>query len=144
MSRPSSRPTWASPLPGGSGDGGGKNGRTPTPRPRAPPPPPRSPPAESYLPLAGHRAHRRWGALVESTASSGTAHHPHHPRDYVGVIYGDVGSTAFRCAVFEPLERNDYVQVRHETAGWVLGRVDDLERRTDLSLDPSLLLRPRE
>jgi len=77
---------------------------------------------------------------VESTASSGTAHHPHHPRDYVGVIYGDVGSTAFRCAVFEPLERNDYVQVRHETAGWVLGRVDDLERRTDLSLDRSLLL----
>ena len=77
---------------------------------------------------------------MESTASSGAARHPHHPRDYVGVIYGDVGSTSFRCSVFEPLERNEYVQVRHETAGWVLGRVDDIERKTDLSLERSMLL----
>src|SRR5213594_2140721 len=84
---------------------------------------------------------RRWGALsLESTASSAATHHPHRARDYVGVIYGDVGSTSFRCSVFEPLERNEYVQLRHETAGWVLGRVDDVERKTDLSLEPSMLL----
>ena len=77
---------------------------------------------------------------METAATSGTAHHPHHARDYVGIIYGDVGSTSFRCAVFETLERNEYVQVRHETAGWVLGRVDDIERKTDLSLERSLLL----
>jgi len=77
---------------------------------------------------------------VETTAVSGTTHHPHHARDYVGIIYGDVGSTSFRCSVFEPVERNEFVQVRHETAGWVLGRVDDIERKTDLSLDRSMLL----
>ncbi len=78
---------------------------------------------------------------MESTATSAPTHHPHAPaRDYVGIIYGDVGSTSFRCSVFEPLERNEYVQVRHETAGWVLGRVDEIERKTDLSLDRSMLL----
>ena len=76
---------------------------------------------------------------MESEASSRGAAPP-HARDYVAIIYGDVGSTSFRCAVFEPLERNEYVQVRHETAGWVLGRVDNIERKTDLSLDRSLLL----
>ncbi|MBI4416649.1 MAG: DUF87 domain-containing protein, partial [Euryarchaeota archaeon] len=77
---------------------------------------------------------------MESVAASKAAHHPHHPKDFIGVVYGDVGSTALRCAVFEPVERNEYVQIRHETCGWVLGRVDDIERKTDLSLDRSLLL----
>jgi len=77
---------------------------------------------------------------VESAAPSKAAPHPHGSRDYAGIVYGDVGSTSLKCAVFEPLERNEYVQIHHETCGWVLGRVDDIERKTDLSLDRSLLL----
>ena len=77
---------------------------------------------------------------MESAAPSKAAPHPHGSRDYAGIVYGDVGSTSLKCAVFEPLERNEYVQIHHETCGWVLGRVDDIERKTDLSLDRSLLL----
>jgi len=59
----------------------------------------------------------------------------HSVRGFVGVIYGDVGSTSFRCSVVAPIERNDFVQVHHETCGLVLGRVEDIERKTDLSLE---------
>ncbi len=60
----------------------------------------------------------------------------HHDTDgFVGVIYGDVGSTIFRCSVVGPLERNEFVQVHHETCGLVLGRVEDIERKTDLSIE---------
>ena len=55
--------------------------------------------------------------------------------DFVGVIYGDVGSTAFRCSVVGSVERHEFVQVRHDTCGTVLGRVEEVERKTDLSLE---------
>lgn len=32
------------------------------------------------------------------------------------------------------------MQIRHEACGWALGRVDEIERKTDLSLDRTLLL----
>jgi len=54
---------------------------------------------------------------------------------FIGVIYGDVGSTSFRCSVVTSIERNEYVQVNHEACGTVLGRVDEIERKTDLSLE---------
>jgi len=63
-----------------------------------------------------------------------------HSDGFVGVIYGDIGTTAFRCSVSEPVERNEFVQVRHETCGLVLGRVDEIQRKTDLSLDRAQLL----
>ena len=59
----------------------------------------------------------------------------HHGNGFIGVIYGDVGSTSFRCSVVETVDRYDFVQVKHETCGIVLGRVDEIERKTDLSLD---------
>src|SRR5438876_879357 len=59
----------------------------------------------------------------------------HHGDGFVGVIYGDVGTTSFRCSVVEAVERHEFVQVSHETCGQVLGRVDEIERKTDLSLD---------
>ncbi len=59
----------------------------------------------------------------------------HHGNGFIGVIYGDVGSTTFRCSVVEPVDRYDFIQVKHETCGIVLGRVDEIERKTDLSLD---------
>lgn len=54
---------------------------------------------------------------------------------FIGVIYGDVGSTSFRSSVVTTVERNEYVEVKHETCGLVLGRVEEVERKTDLSLE---------
>src|SRR6266702_7159190 len=64
----------------------------------------------------------------------------HHGDGFVGVIYGDVGTTSFRCSVVEAVERHEFVQVSHETCGQVLGRVDEIERKTDLSLDRAQLI----
>ncbi len=53
-----------------------------------------------------------------------------------GVIYGDVGTTEFTCTVLSgKLEQGDYVQVLHEKFGWVLGRVDEIRRKTNLTVD---------
>jgi DNA helicase HerA-like ATPase len=57
------------------------------------------------------------------------------PSEIVGIVYGDVGSVSLRCSVTEPLEKNEYVQVFHETCGYVLGQVDEIERKTDLSIE---------
>ncbi len=52
-----------------------------------------------------------------------------------GVIYGDVGTTEFTCTVTSgKLEQGDYVQVLHEKFGWVLGRVDEIKRKTNLTV----------
>src|SRR5437773_11978034 len=74
-----------------------------------------------------------WDARMESAAH----HRPssHHGDGFVGVIYGDIGTTAFRCSVAEDAARNEFVQVQRETCGIVLGRVDEVQRKTDLSLD---------
>ena len=63
-------------------------------------------------------------AIAHPQASS---HHTAH--GFVGVIYGDVGSTSFRCSVVGPIERNDFVQMQHETCGLVqIGRASCRER----------------
>src|SRR5438552_8789455 len=79
-----------------------------------------------------------WDARMESVAHSKSS--SHHGDGFVGVIYGDVGTTAFRCSVVDAIERYEFVQVAHETCGEVLGRVDEIERKTDLSLDRAQLL----
>jgi DNA helicase HerA-like ATPase len=76
---------------------------------------------------------RPWDARMESLARSRPT--ADHGNGFVGVIYGDIGPTTFRCSVVEPVERYEFVQVRHETCGTVLGRVDEIERKTDLSLE---------
>ena len=53
--------------------------------------------------------------------------------DVVGIIYGDVGTSEFKCSVTAPLERMDYVQVHHETCGTVLCQVMEISRHSDLS-----------
>ena len=75
---------------------------------------------------------------MESAAHSKAS--SHHGDGFVGVIYGDIGTTSFRSSVVEPVERHEFVQVEHETCGTVLGRVDAIERKTDLSLDRAQLL----
>jgi DNA helicase HerA-like ATPase len=77
---------------------------------------------------------------MESVASSASTDTASQPRAPVGIIYGDVGSTTFRCSVIGPLERHEFVQAKHETCGWVLGRVDAIERKTNLSLEKANLL----
>ncbi|HII39709.1 MAG TPA: hypothetical protein HA326_00625, partial [Thermoplasmata archaeon] len=74
---------------------------------------------------------------MESSVHSKVSSH-HGEEGFVGVIYGDVGSTSFRCSVMYPVDRYDFVQVHHETCGTVLGRVDEIERKTDLSLDRAM------
>ncbi len=58
----------------------------------------------------------------------------------IGMIYGDIGTTEFKCSVSAPVEKNEFVQVHHETCGMVLGRVDQIERKTDLSIEKAHLL----
>lgn len=58
----------------------------------------------------------------------------------VGIIYGNVGTASFNVRVTGPLERMEYVQTEHETDGWVLGQVMEVERKTDLSLDKAAMI----
>jgi hypothetical protein len=51
----------------------------------------------------------------------------------VGIVYGEIGTQDFKCSVTAPLERMDYVQVRHENYGNMLCQVMEVERRSDLS-----------
>ena len=74
---------------------------------------------------------------MESTVHSKVSSH-HGEEGFIGVIYGDVGATSFRCSVMYPVDRYDFVQVQHQTCGTVLGRVDEIERKTDLSLDRAM------
>ena len=81
---------------------------------------------------------RAWDARMESAAHHRTS--AHSGDGFVGVIYGDIGTTSFRCSVVEAVERNEFIQVEHETCGTVLGRVDEIQRKTDLSLDRAQLV----
>lgn len=55
--------------------------------------------------------------------------------DNIGIIYGNVGTTEFECHINANVEKTDYIMVNHQTVGPVLGQVDAIERRTDLSLE---------
>ena len=58
----------------------------------------------------------------------------------VGIIYGDVGTSALKCSVTAPMEKGEYVQIPHDSVGMVLGQVDRMERKTNLSDDRALLM----
>jgi DNA helicase HerA-like ATPase len=58
----------------------------------------------------------------------------------VGIIYGDVGTSAFNLSVTSNLEKMEYVMVEHQQVGWVLGQVMDMQRKTDLSLDRAKMI----
>lgn len=53
----------------------------------------------------------------------------------MGIIYGNVGTGSFNVWVTGHLEKMDYVQVEHDSSGWVLGQIMEMERRTDLSIE---------
>lgn len=60
--------------------------------------------------------------------------------EQVGIIYGNVGTSSFECQISSPLEKAEYIECRHDTCGTVLGQVDSIERRTNLSIDKAQLL----
>ncbi|MCD6461947.1 MAG: ATP-binding protein [Thermoplasmata archaeon] len=60
--------------------------------------------------------------------------------DEVGIIYGNVGTSSFDCSAVAPLETMEYVQMKHDTCGWVLGQVDKITRKTNLSVDKARLI----
>jgi DNA helicase HerA-like ATPase len=64
----------------------------------------------------------------------------HDSPNCIGMIYGDIGPTEFKCSVLAPVEKNEFVQVNHDMCGMVLGRVDTIERKTDLSIEKAHLL----
>ncbi|MFH1580243.1 MAG: ATP-binding protein [Thermoplasmatota archaeon] len=53
----------------------------------------------------------------------------------VGMIYGNVGTITFNCGVTGPLEKMEYVQVKHEINGWILGQVSEIVRKTDFTIE---------
>ncbi|OGS42015.1 MAG: ATPase [Euryarchaeota archaeon RBG_16_62_10] len=53
----------------------------------------------------------------------------------MGMIYGNVGTLKFSCGVTAPLEKMEYVQVKHDIDGWVLGQVSEIERKTNLTIE---------
>jgi len=60
------------------------------------------------------------------------------PGDIVGIVYGDIGTAELKCSVTAPLEKGEYVKIKHQTCGDVLGQIDKMERKTDLSLDRAI------
>ncbi|MFW6040994.1 MAG: ATP-binding protein [Thermoplasmatota archaeon] len=54
---------------------------------------------------------------------------------FVGVTFGDVGTTSLQCNVCNPVDKGEYVKIDHPTAGMVLGQIEKIERKTDLSVD---------
>ena len=61
-------------------------------------------------------------------------------KNKVGLLFGDVGTTNLQMTVTGSVEEGEFVKIFHENAGWILGVIEYLERKTDLSIDKALLL----
>jgi len=79
-------------------------------------------------------------ALMDSESSNRPVVSSDAAEGFIGVTYGDIGTTTFKCSAIGPVDRNDFVQVRHWQCGIVLGRVEQIERKTDLSLEKAQLM----
>ncbi len=54
----------------------------------------------------------------------------------VGIIYGNIGTTAFKIAVSDnTVKRTEYIQTHHDSDGTVLGQIVDLTMESDISFD---------
>lgn len=58
--------------------------------------------------------------------------------EMIGIVFGQVGSYEFNFAVAGAVERNEYVQLHHDSYGWMLARVDEVRLKTDLTSDGAL------
>jgi DNA helicase HerA-like ATPase len=58
----------------------------------------------------------------------------------IGVVFGNVGSTEFRSVLLDKdIGELDYIQVHHPTDGWVLGIIEKVELRSDLTHEGALM-----
>jgi len=80
----------------------------------------------------------RDGTVEEARAHYEDGADSHDGSGIIGIVYGDVGTSELKCSVMAPLENGEYVQIPHETCGHVLGQVDSMERKTNLSLEKAI------
>jgi DNA helicase HerA-like ATPase len=59
----------------------------------------------------------------------------HNGAEPVGIIYGNVGTLKFNMVVVSPLEKMEFVQIKHGMHGFLLGQVSEIERKTNLTTD---------
>ncbi|MGA1821588.1 MAG: ATP-binding protein [Thermoplasmatota archaeon] len=65
---------------------------------------------------------------------------PDRGEDPCGVVFGNVGSAQFRCAISDrDLKEMDYVEAHHPTDGWVLCQIDSIELKSDLTIEEAVL-----
>ncbi len=60
--------------------------------------------------------------------------------DMIGITFGDVGITSLKCNVCKPVDKGEYVMMAHPTADWVLGQVESVERKTNVSVEMAMEL----
>ncbi len=53
----------------------------------------------------------------------------------VGVPFGDVGTASLKFNISASVDKGEYVQISHPEIGWVLGQIDKVERKSDLSIE---------
>ncbi|MFO8110354.1 MAG: ATP-binding protein [Thermoplasmata archaeon] len=58
----------------------------------------------------------------------------------VGITFGDVGITSLKCNVCRPIDKGEYVMMAHPTADLVLGQVESVERKTNVSAEMAMEL----
>lgn len=60
--------------------------------------------------------------------------------ELVGITFGDVGTTVLQCNMCNSVDRGEYVMIEHPISGTVLGRVDGIERKTNVSIEKAVEL----
>jgi len=62
------------------------------------------------------------------------------PESPIGMVFGNVGSTDFKCVLLDKeVKELDYVQARHPTDGWIIGIIEKVELRSDLTHEGALM-----
>jgi DNA helicase HerA-like ATPase len=62
------------------------------------------------------------------------------PGEPIGVVFGNVGSTEFRSVLLDrDTKELEYIQVHHPTDGWVVGIIEKVELRSDLTHEGALM-----
>ncbi|MEM3787442.1 MAG: ATP-binding protein [Thermoplasmata archaeon] len=62
----------------------------------------------------------------------------------IGIVFGDVSSKEIQVTITGIVEEGEFVQVFHQNSGWILGRLEKIERKTDVSIEKALLINAGE
>lgn len=75
----------------------------------------------------------------ERETISGSAD-PETEKEPLGAVYGNVTSRAFKCLLTDrSVKEMEMVEVHHPVEGWVLGSIDDIELRSDMTQDDAAM-----